>query len=135
MEGVQKPSIGRIVVYNHPGSADGKFPPTQSPAMVQRVNEDETVDIVVFSHFNGFFFNKNVVMGAGPRQYNWPQRVWVSAGLTALVGQRKYVGSSKLQKTRGNLKPVNGKSYIVARRMTLTASRIAWVIVKHVELR
>lgn len=30
-----KPSIGRIVIYNHPGSADGKYPPTQSPAIIQ----------------------------------------------------------------------------------------------------
>ena len=39
----QKPSIGRIVVYNHPGSADGKYPPTQSPAIIQNVAADGTV--------------------------------------------------------------------------------------------
>jgi hypothetical protein len=32
---MQRPSIGRIVLYNHPGSADGKYPPTQSPAIIQ----------------------------------------------------------------------------------------------------
>jgi hypothetical protein len=28
-----KPSIGRIVIYHHPGSADGKYPPQDSPAI------------------------------------------------------------------------------------------------------
>lgn len=45
----QQPSIGRIVVYNHPGSAEGKVPPKQWPAMIQEVNEDGTVEMVVFS--------------------------------------------------------------------------------------
>jgi len=47
--GEQKPSIGRVVVYNHPGSADGKFAPKQSPALIQKVNDDGTVEMVVFS--------------------------------------------------------------------------------------
>ena len=70
-----KPSIGRIVVYNHPGSADGKFLPLQSPAMVQKVNTDGTVEMVVFSIYGGFFFNHNVVQGDGLGQWNWPARV------------------------------------------------------------
>lgn len=45
---IQKPSIGRIVVYNHPGSADGKYPPTQSPAIIQHVAEDGLVRLFVF---------------------------------------------------------------------------------------
>lgn len=69
------PTIGRIVVYNHPGSADRKFPPKQSPAIVQRVNEDGTVELFVMSTYGGIFFNHNVSQGDGPSQWNWPPRV------------------------------------------------------------
>src|ERR1039458_114570 len=48
MENSPSPSIGRIVVYNQPGSADGKFAPRESAAMVQKVNEDGTVEMIVF---------------------------------------------------------------------------------------
>jgi len=70
-----QPSIGRIVVYNHPGSADGKFPPKQSPAVVQRVNEDGTVELFIMSVYGGLFFNHNVTQGDGPCQWNWPPRI------------------------------------------------------------
>ena len=69
------PSIGRIVVYNHPGSADGKFAPKQSPAIVQKVNEDGTVELFVMSVYGGLFFNHNVAQGQGPSQWQWPERV------------------------------------------------------------
>ena len=76
----QKPSIGRIVVYNHPGSADGKFLPKQSPAIIQKVNtpigpNPVTVEMIVFSVYGGIFFNHNVEQGDGPSQWNWPERV------------------------------------------------------------
>lgn len=69
------PSIGRIVIYNHPGSADGKFLPKKSPAMIQAVNPDGTVEMVVFSVYGGLFFNHNVVHGDDLGQWNWPERV------------------------------------------------------------
>ena len=72
---MMKPSIGRIVVYHHPGSADGKFPPKLSPGMIQRVNEDGTVEMIVFSVYGGLFFNHNVEEGTGPSQWSWPERV------------------------------------------------------------
>jgi hypothetical protein len=75
MDSEPKPSIGRIVVYNHPGSADGKFPAKQSPALIQKVNEDGTIEMVVFSVYGGLFFNHNVEQGGGPSQWNWPTRV------------------------------------------------------------
>ena len=68
----KQPSIGRIVVYNHPGSSDGKFPPKKSPALVQKVNDDGTVEMVVFSVYGGLFFNHDVEQGDGPSQWNWP---------------------------------------------------------------
>lgn len=74
-----KPSIGRVVVYNHPGSADGKFPPKQSPGIVQRVNADGTIEMVVFSVYGGLFFNHSVaesdIASPAPSTWSWPARV------------------------------------------------------------
>ena len=74
-----KPSIGRIVIYNHPGSADGKFPPKQSPAIVQKVNDDGSIEVVVFSVYGGLFFNHNVtesdIADPKPSTWSWPARV------------------------------------------------------------
>jgi hypothetical protein len=80
----QKPSMGRVVIYNHPGSADGKYPPSQSPAIVMKVNEgthsegmegDDTIDLFVMSNTGGIFFAKNLIQGDGPCQWSWPVRV------------------------------------------------------------
>lgn len=72
---MRKPYIGMTVIYHHPGSADGKFPPMVSPALLQDVviGEDGTMtaDIVVFSKANGLFFNKNVSFGNGPSQWSY----------------------------------------------------------------
>src|ERR1039458_9178789 len=65
MENSPSPSIGRIVVYNQPGSADGKFAPRESAAMVQKVNEDGTVEMIVFSVYGGIFFNHAVSQEIG----------------------------------------------------------------------
>jgi len=79
----QKPSIGRVVVYNHPGSADGLHPRKQSPAIIQKVNEDGTCELFVMSVYGGIFFNHNVkevvpdaqgVSGSDSR-WEWPARV------------------------------------------------------------
>lgn len=70
-----KPSIGRTVVYNHPGSADGKYGKNESPAIIQRVNEDGSLKLVVFSVYGGLFFSDNIQQGYGPSQWNWPERV------------------------------------------------------------
>ena len=74
----QKPSIGRVVIYNHPGSADGLHKPQQSPALVQKVNEDGTLEIVVFSVFGGLFFNHNIKQATDEdkaSKWSWPERV------------------------------------------------------------
>ena len=68
------PSIGRIVLYNHPGSADGTYPPTQSPALVQKVYEDNTVDLWVFGP-KGLHKDGPYKEGDGPCQWSWPPRV------------------------------------------------------------
>lgn len=77
-----KPSMGRVVIYNHPGSADGKYPPAKSPAIVQKVTLDEVdnenvykCDLFVMSNTGGIFFAKDCAEGEGPCQWNWPPRV------------------------------------------------------------
>ena len=70
----QKPSIGRIVIYNHPGSADGKYPPTQSPAIIQHVGADGSVRLFVFGP-KGQHMDDGLTQGDGPCQWNWPPRV------------------------------------------------------------
>ena len=72
--GNMKPSIGRIVIYNHPGSADGKYPPTQSPAIIQNVAEDGSVRLFVFGP-KGQHMDDGLTQGDGPCQWNWPPRV------------------------------------------------------------
>ena len=76
-----KPTIGRIVIYKHPGSADGKYPPQESPAIIQHVDEDigkENVQTLghrlwVFGP-QGIFW-VNAFEGTGPCQWHWPERV------------------------------------------------------------
>lgn len=70
----QAPSICRMVVYNHPGSADGKYPPRKSPAVVQEVNEDGSVNLFVMSVTGGIFFAQKCTEGEGGSQWNWPPR-------------------------------------------------------------
>jgi hypothetical protein len=65
-----KPTIGRIVIYNHPGSRNGEFPPTQSPAIVQNVHNDTCVDLWVFGPL-GFHKQNSCTQGDGPCQWNW----------------------------------------------------------------
>lgn len=63
-----KPNIGDIVLYNHPGSACGKYAPTQSPAIIQHVFSDETVRIFVFGP-KGQHMDEGIKYGKGPCQW------------------------------------------------------------------
>jgi len=69
----QKASIGCIVIYNHPGSKDGTFAPTQSPAIVRKAHEDGTVDLWVFGP-KGIHVDQNLKEGNGPCCWSWPTR-------------------------------------------------------------
>lgn len=70
---IPTPRIAMPVVFNHPGSADGLHPRKQSPALIQRVNEDDTLELVVFSVYGGLFFNHNVRYGPNePSCWCWP---------------------------------------------------------------
>ena len=68
-----KPSIGRIVIYNHPGSADGRYPPTVSPAIVQAVATNGTLRLWVFGP-KGLHVDSEIEQGNGPCQWSWPPR-------------------------------------------------------------
>lgn len=83
MDNVQKPSMGRMVIYKHAGSADGKYPPIESPAIIQRVCTENpgrpegelVVDLFVMSNTGGIFFAKSVLHGDAPSSWHWPERV------------------------------------------------------------
>lgn len=69
-----KPSIGRIVIYQHPGSADGKFPPQKSPAIIQAVLDEEgTCRLFVFGP-KGQHMDE-CKQGNGPCEWSWPERI------------------------------------------------------------
>ena len=73
------PKIGSMVIYHHAGSADGKYPPMESPAVVQKTYKliDENVDLVdlfVMSVTGGIFFAKGVKEGPGPSTWTWPEQ-------------------------------------------------------------
>lgn len=73
--GSQVPSICRLVVYHHPEKALLSQAPIDSPAVVQGVNTDGTVNLFVMSQKNGIFFVKNVPFGEWRGQWSWPPRV------------------------------------------------------------
>jgi hypothetical protein len=70
----QKVSMGRVVIYRHPGSADGKFPARESPAIVQEViDEEETCRLFVIGPLGQH--TDIVKKGDGPCQWSWPRMV------------------------------------------------------------
>jgi hypothetical protein len=66
--------MGRIVIYHHPGSADGTYPAQDSPAIVQHVNDDGSSFLWVFGRY-GVQFQPSSAEGTGPCQWSWPARV------------------------------------------------------------
>lgn len=73
------PTMGRVVKYLHPGSADGKYPPMESPAIIQKVypmpspadspDADKlAVDLFVMSNSGGIFFAKHCIEG---KHWDW----------------------------------------------------------------
>ena len=75
-----KPTIGRIVIYHHPGSADGKYAPLNSPAIIRDVKELGVKDGVVQYECQLFVFGPKgqhqdwATEGEGPCQWSWPTR-------------------------------------------------------------
>ena len=81
----QKPSMGRVVIYNHPNKKkDDEHHPIKSPAIVMRAwqstkeqQEKRTVNLCVFSNIgrNVILFLKGIEYGEGFDQWNWPPRI------------------------------------------------------------
>lgn len=59
--------LGWTCAYRHPGSADGRFPPQFSPALVREVRADGTADLWVFGPM-GLHHDPNV-----------PQNQWIQS--------------------------------------------------------
>jgi hypothetical protein len=74
-EEAPKPSQGRIVLYNHPGSADGKYAPTTSPAIVRAVCKDDPYKCELFVLGPKGQHQDWAEYGNGPCQWSWPPRI------------------------------------------------------------
>lgn len=70
----QKPSIGRIVIYD-PGHDTKYGDGSRCPAIIQQVFEsDNTVRLTVFAP-TGMFIETHVPYGDGESCWSWPPRV------------------------------------------------------------
>jgi hypothetical protein len=68
------PTIGRIVWYQKYGTPGGEHKAEPSPAVVTRVNDDNTCDLFVMNP-NGCYFNRtpySETLKGG--HWSWPQR-------------------------------------------------------------
>lgn len=70
----QKPSIGRIVVYHHPGSADGVHPPQDSPAIIQAVLDVDSGLCRLFVFGPKGQHMDECLRGSVGCQWSWPTR-------------------------------------------------------------
>lgn len=75
------PSIGRVVHFVRPGSADGKHKPAHAAAIITAVPggkgfEDIGISLCVLNP-NGLYFNENVKHDEdqGPSTWHWPEYV------------------------------------------------------------
>jgi hypothetical protein len=72
----QKPSVGRIVHYRGPGTANGQFQPTTYPAVVTRVHTDTCVNLFVMTDV-GHMNLTSITLGESPEEvsrWTWPPR-------------------------------------------------------------
>ena len=65
-----KPFIGQIVIYNHPGSMDGKYQPSKSPAIIQHIFENNSVRLFIFGP-KGQHMDDYLHQGNGPCQWSF----------------------------------------------------------------
>lgn len=70
---MQKPSIGRIVIYTKYGTPGGEHLPEPSPAIITKVDEDETTCHLFVMNPNGCYFNKTTFSETPkPGHWSWP---------------------------------------------------------------
>jgi hypothetical protein len=70
----RKPSICANVIFYHPVSKVGNEM-LQSPAIIQGVNDDGTVNLVFFSVAGNVSFRSKVEKGNGAYEWNWPDAI------------------------------------------------------------
>ncbi len=73
----QKPSIGRIVHYRGPGTANGQFKPTTYPAVITQIHNDTDVNLFVMTNV-GMMNLQSILLAEEPDQpsrWSWPPRV------------------------------------------------------------
>lgn len=73
------PSMGRMVIYRHPGGAVNRQRPALAPAIVRDVQLRlppgiTSVDLWVFGD-GGMYQVNGILEGAGPYQWSWPPKV------------------------------------------------------------
>lgn len=73
----QKASIGRVVHYHRYGSPGGEHKPEPSPAIITKVNNEETQQCQLFvMNPNGLYFNDTPYSEEPkPGHWNWPPRI------------------------------------------------------------
>ena len=67
---VQKPSLGRIVLYHHK-----LYEREVAPAIVTDVHEENLVDLTVFYKGQVPYAHSFVAYGTGEGEWSWPPRV------------------------------------------------------------
>lgn len=73
----QKPSIGRMVHYRGPGTANGQFEPTTYPAVITAVHPENRCDLFVMTKV-GMMNLQNISHSESPEEasrWSWPPRV------------------------------------------------------------
>jgi hypothetical protein len=70
----RKPSICANVIFFHPADKMG-INLLKSPAIIQSVNDDETVNLVFFSVAGNTSFRLSVAQGQKLYQWDWPENV------------------------------------------------------------
>jgi hypothetical protein len=71
-----KPSIGRIVIFVPPQACVGPESLDRYPALITKVNEDESVELTTFGP-NSLYYQHSVKHSEGPESgcWHWPPRV------------------------------------------------------------
>jgi hypothetical protein len=70
-----KPSIGRIVHYVAPGSADGTYPPAHRAAVITEVDSTGLVSLMVFNPTGAHWVQELAYdEGGTPFTWHWPER-------------------------------------------------------------
>lgn len=71
----QKPTIGRIVLYQKYGTPGGEHKSEPSPAVITKVHNESEVTIFVMNP-NGVYFNTSFYSEElKPGHWSWPPRV------------------------------------------------------------